>query len=237
MQNNQALMPRLLIIDDDISLSGLLQQYLHHESFEVHLADSAESAQGWLTKNAAPDLIILDIMMPGKSGLEFLQSLRPAVQVPVIMLTGRGDDIDRILGLEMGADDYLAKPCNPRELLARIRAVLRRSHASQPTSTRLMYTGISLDSATREVTIHDQPVELTGTEFNVLQTLMAHAGEIVSKEELTHLVLHRKLTLYDRAIDVHVSRVRQKLADISPSAAELIKTVRGSGYQFIRVNS
>ncbi|TVQ65906.1 MAG: DNA-binding response regulator [Oceanospirillales bacterium] len=229
--------PKILIIDDDSSLSALLQQYLHNEAFRVDLAESAEAAERWLASNPPPDLIILDIMMPGKSGLELLQSLRPKMAIPVIMLTGRGDDIDRILGLEMGADDYLAKPCNPRELLARIRAVLRRSQNQPTLSVGISLSGIHLDPASREVTINGMAVEFTGTEFNVLHTLMAHAGEVVSKESLTEKVLHRKLTLYDRAIDVHVSRVRQKLTDISPDASELIKTVRGAGYQFIRVQA
>ncbi len=227
----------LLIIDDDVSLCELLRHYLSNEGFDVSLAHSAEAAQQWLSANPAPDLMILDIMMPGKSGLELLQILRPAIQVPVVMLTGRGDDIDRILGLEMGADDYLPKPCNPRELLARIRAVLRRSQAPLLASRALELSGIYLDPATRQVSLLDQPLELTSTEFNVLHTLMSHAGEVVSKESLTETVLHRKLTLYDRALDVHVSRVRQKLAEVSDSAAELIKTVRGQGYQFIRTSA
>lgn len=234
---NKANQPRILIIDDDVSLSALLQQYLNNEAFIVELAESAEAAETWLLSHTAPDLIILDIMMPGKSGLELLQSLRPAISTPVIMLTGRGDDIDRILGLEMGADDYLAKPCNPRELLARIRAVLRRSQVQPLRNTGLSLSGIDLDPASREVTCDGQRVELTGTEFNVLHTLMAQAGEVVSKEALTEKVLHRKLTLYDRSIDVHVSRVRQKLTEISPQSAELIKTIRGAGYQFVRANS
>lgn len=232
---NKAL--HLLIVDDDVSLCELLRHYLSNEGFDVSLAHSAEAAQQWLSANQAPDLMILDIMMPGQSGLELLQTLRPAIQVPVLMLTGRGDDIDRILGLEMGADDYLPKPCNPRELLARIRAVLRRTQAPLVASRALALSGIYLDPATRQVSLLDQPLELTSTEFNVLHTLMSHAGEVVSKESLTETVLHRKLTLYDRALDVHVSRVRQKLAEVSDSAAELIKTVRGQGYQFIRINT
>lgn len=235
MNMTEKMMPTLLIVDDDLSLGELLQQYLSREAFDVQLAHSAEAAEQWLASHPLPDLMILDIMMPGKSGLEFLQQIRPAVQVPVIMLTGRGDDIDRILGLEMGADDYLPKPCNPRELLARIRAVLRRSHTAPVTVQRLVLSGITLDPATREAAFNGQPLELTSTEFNVLHTLMAHAGEVVTKESLTETVLHRKLTLYDRALDVHVSRVRQKLAEAQPAAAELIKTVRGQGYQFIRV--
>ena len=231
---NNSNQPRILIIDDDASLSALLQQYLHNEAFIVELAASAEAAETWLLTHKAPDLIILDIMMPGKTGLELLQSLRPKISTPVIMLTGRGDDIDRIVELEMCADDYLAKPCNPRELLARIRAVLRLSHAHPVLQSGICLSGIYLDPASREVTFDGHYVALTGTEFNVLHTLMAQAGEVVSKETLTEKVLHRKLTLYDRSIDVHVSRVRQKLTEISPPSAELIKTIRGAGYQFIR---
>lgn len=228
--------PIILLVDDDHALSQLLQEYLSHEGMTVELADSAAAAELWLSDHPLPSLIVLDIMMPGKSGLDFLQALRPRIQVPVIMLTGRGDDIDRILGLEMGADDYLTKPCNPRELLARIRAVLRRSQTLTTISqdSRITLAGITLDPAARRVTLGHKTLELTGTEFNVLYTLMLHAGEIVSKEVLTEKVLHRKLTLYDRAIDVHVSRVRQKLTEASPEAAELIKTVRGLGYQFIK---
>ncbi len=230
--------PRVLIIDDDKALSALLQQYLSYEGLQIELADSAEAAEQWLASHPPPDLIVLDIMMPGKTGLEFLQALRPAIQIPVIMLTGRGDEVDRIVGLEMGADDYLAKPCNPRELLARIRAVLRRSAhlVPNPVDHRIIMAGITLDPAVRTVTLNEKVLDLTGTEFNVLHTLMLHAGEVVSKEQLTEKVLHRKLTLYDRAIDVHVSRVRQKLAEASGTPTELIKTVRGVGYQLIKVS-
>ncbi len=237
--HEKTLTSRLLIIDDDDALSALLKQYLDHEGFVTETLGSAEEAEQWLSKNRPPDLIILDIMMPGKSGLELLQELRPRVQVPVIMLTGRGDDIDRILGLEMGADDYLAKPCNPRELLARIRAVLRRSatETTTVTSTPLVLSGIALDPATRSVYVGSSEVALTSTEFNVLHQLMRHAGDVVTKEALTEKVLHRSLTLYDRAIDVHVSRVRQKLSDVSIDANQLIKTVRGVGYQFIRMTA
>lgn len=230
---------RLLLVDDDRQLSAMLSDYLTHEGYQVTTAADADEATALLRQPEAFDLLVLDIMMPGRSGLELLQSLRPVLQLPVIMLTGRGDEIDRILGLEMGADDYLAKPCNPRELLARIRAVLRRAQyteqASQPQVLEMQ--GIRLDPGRREVTVNKMRVELTSVEFNVLAELMRKAGEVLSKEHLTERVLHRKLTAYDRALDVHVSRLRQKLAQAHESAPELIKTVRGQGYQFIRGES
>lgn len=228
---------QILLVDDDTELCELLTDYLSHEGLEVAAVHDAEAALKRLSERL-PDLMVLDIMMPGQSGLELLQQMRPRFSVPVIMLTGRGDDIDRILGLEMGADDYLAKPCNPRELLARIRAVLRRSqHSVTPGSMPqqvLEMQGIHLDPGLREVRVDGKPLELTSTEFNLLALLMQHAGQVLSKELLTERVLHRKLTAYDRAMDVHVSRVRQKLAAALGKEQELIKTIRGQGYQFVR---
>ena len=228
---------RVLLVDDDQELTDLLSDYLSHEQFTISVANSAEAALEMLERPSDFDLAVFDIMMPGMSGLELLQQLRPRVTLPVIMLTGRGGDIDRILGLEMGADDYLAKPCNPRELLARIRAVLRRSQLqAKPQNLDaavLKEHGVMLDSSRREVRVEGELVEFTSAEFNVLQQLMSHAGKVISKATLTEKVLHRQLTAYDRAIDVHVSRVRQKLAAILPDT-ELIKTVRGEGYLFVR---
>lgn len=228
---------QILLVDDDPELCELLADYLQHEGFSVVAVHDAEAALARLACKV-PDLMVLDIMMPGQSGLELLQQMRPRYSVPVIMLTGRGDDIDRILGLEMGADDYLAKPCNPRELLARIRAVLRRSqivvaHGGMPQQSLTLH-GINLDPGLREAQMNGQLLDLTSTEFNVLAVLMQGAGQVLSKELLTERVLHRKLTAYDRAMDVHISRVRQKLALAMGEECELIKTVRGQGYQFVR---
>jgi len=231
---------QILLVDDDTELCELLTDYLSHEGLTVEAVHSAETALERLSQSQ-PDLMVLDIMMPGQSGLELLQQMRPRFRVPVIMLTGRGDDIDRILGLEMGADDYLPKPCNPRELLARIRAVLRRSQQQEPLGSMpqqvLELQGIHLDPGLREVRVEGKPLELTSTEFNLLALLMKNAGQIMSKELLTERVLHRKLTAYDRAMDVHVSRVRQKLAAALDEERELIKTIRGQGYQFVREES
>ena len=227
---------KLLLVDDDQELCQLMGQYLQAEGFAISFAHSAEAALPLLNQNSDYDLLIFDIMMPGQSGLELLQQIRPSIVTPVIMLTGRGEDIDRIIGLEMGADDYLGKPCNPRELVARIRAVLRRSALQATpavTTEKLELHGISLDTGRREVKIAGTVLELTSAEFNVLAELMAAAGSITSKDDLTEKVLHRKLTAYDRAIDVHVSRVRQKLAVVLPGK-ELIKTIRGAGYMLVK---
>jgi two-component system OmpR family response regulator/two-component system response regulator CpxR len=234
---------RLLLVDDDQALCDLLTDYLQHEGYRVTACHSAEAAQQRFAGGENFDLMVLDIQMPGLSGLELLQQLRPRIQIPVVMLTGRGDEIDRILGLEMGADDYLPKPCNPRELLARVRAVLRRAGAAAPERSELFPSGVielegvRLDPGLRTVTVAGEPVELTSAEFNVLAYLMASAGRVMSKEQLTELVLHRKLTAYDRALDVHVSRVRQKLSPWVADPGALIKTIRGQGYQFVRESS
>lgn len=232
---------RILLVDDDQDLSELLGEYLQNEGYTVEAALSAEAALKRFDAGESFDLWVLDIMMPGMSGLELLQQLRPRMRTPVIMLTGRGDDIDRILGLEMGADDYLAKPANPRELLARIRAVLRRSQSNTSAESdeagfpRSVVTidSIRLDPQLRELIVADQEVLLTSAEFNVLAYLMQSAGQLLTKEKLTEQVLHRKLTAYDRSIDVHVSRVRSKLEQAQAGLADRIKTVRGQGYQFV----
>ena len=225
----------ILLVDDDQEFTELLSDYLEAEGLRVSSENSGKAALTRLRSGESFDLAVFDIMMPEMSGLELLQQVRPQLDLPVVMLTGRGGDIDRILGLEMGADDYLAKPCNPRELLARIRAVLRRvKHRVEPEQGAVLRCcGIELDRSKREVNISGKSLDLTSAEFNVLSQFMQHSGEILSKSKLTEIVLHRPLVAYDRAIDVHVSRVRQKLATLLGDQ-ELIKTVRGEGYLFVR---
>lgn len=225
---------RLLLVDDDKSLNELLSQYLSGSGFEVSTVSSGEKAISMLQQDSSFDLLVIDVMMPGITGLELLPIIRSRWNIPVIMLTGRGEDIDRILGLEMGADDYLAKPCNPRELLARIKAVLRRTtetNTEVAASTELH--GICVDSGSRQATIGDEKLTLTTAEFDVLNELMKSAGAVVSREDLTRRVLHRELTPYDRSIDVHVSRVRTALRKHFDDR-DLIVTVRGVGYQFAK---
>lgn len=233
--------PHILLVDDDTELCELLAEYLENDQFQASSCHDGYSALEVLQHEHKFNAVVLDIMMPRINGLEVLQAIRAQYNIPVIMLTGRGGDIDRIVGLEMGADDYLGKPCNPRELAARLRAVLRRgqfNNNADAISISIKLHGIELNRAQRQVKIHDQPLELTGAEFNVLALLMQSAGHIVSKKELTEKVLQRKLVAYDRSIDVHVSRLRHKLAE-ALQGKKLIKTIRGSGYQMIaeRTNS
>lgn len=226
----------ILLVDDDRELSDLLTEYLSAADYVVSVAYDAEAAQQLITQGKHFDIAIFDIMMPGTSGLELLQQLRPSWPTPVIMLTGRGDDIDRILGLEMGADDYLAKPCNPRELQARINAILRRATVYGRGDNRQeqpIHQGtIALHPANRELRVAGRETCLTSAEFNALKCLMQHSGQVVSKARLTEQVLHRRITAYDRAIDVHISRIRQKLGE-QLGDQDVIKTIRGEGYLFV----
>jgi len=231
---------KLLIVDDDTELCDLLAEYLGAEGFDISQHHDGQQAIDHLQEQSKAgsyyDAIVLDFMLPGLQGLDVLQRLRTFSQTPVIMLTARGEDIDRIVGLEAGADDYLPKPCNPRELLARLRAVMRRagdtSSDKNTAGGSLERHGICLDTGNRTSTVNDQLLDLTSAEFNTLAALMSRAGEVVMKEDLTELALNRKHTRYDRSIDVHISSIRKKLAEYF-NDTELIKTVRGSGYIFI----
>ncbi len=229
----------ILLVDDDKALSDLLSEYLARENFTIQAAYDGQAAIDTVQDSHQFCVIVLDIMMPKLNGLEVLQILRQKINTPVIMLTGRGDEIDRIIGLEMGADDYLAKPCNPRELLARIHALLRRSrpqsNSTEDTPQFISLNNLTLQISKRQLFYKETQVELTGAEFNILSLLMQSAGSPLSKQELTRQVLHRDMTPYDRSIDVHVSRLRKKLEDISDKDDNLtyIKTIRGEGYQFI----
>lgn len=225
---------KILLVDDDTALTELLGEYMSEAGFTIATAPGANEALKILDSQQV-DLVVLDVMMPGMSGLELLPVIRGKWSLPVIMLTGRGEDIDRILGLEMGADDYLAKPANPRELLARVRAVLRRSEGSsgEVSSTEIQLDSVTLNSNARTVVAADKKLALTTAEFDVLAVLMASAGTAVSRDTLTQQVLHRELSPYDRSIDVHVSRVRNALKQALPDH-ELIVTIRGVGYQYVR---
>lgn len=226
--------PHVLLVDDDTALTELIGEYLTETGLTVSSASSGEQAQEMLAESEY-DIAVLDIMMPGMSGLELLPIIRARWSMPVIMLTGRGEDIDRILGLEMGADDYLSKPCNPRELLARIRAVLRRAQLVAPEEggAEIQIGEVNLNKNSRTVTAAEEKLSLTTAEFDVLAVLMDSAGSAVSRDTLTQQVLHRELSPYDRSIDVHVSRVRNVLRQALPDQ-DMIVTIRGVGYQFVR---
>lgn len=222
--------PNVLLADDDTVLSALLCDYLGEEGFNVIPVYDGITAEKTAVENTF-DLILLDIMMPGKNGIEVLKEIRAHNQTPVLMLTAKGDDVDRILGLELGADDYLPKPCNPRELVARMRAVLRRTQPPVSTHHVTEVGDIVLSIADRSVYKQNQQLELTSTEFNVLSLLLQSPGQMLSKETLMEQAVGRKLERYDRAIDMHVSNLRKKLGKHA-DGSERIKTVRGMGYVY-----
>lgn len=227
-------MSKLLLVDDDLELNKLLSTYLTQEGFEVTaVMDGASAVKAASLHEYA--LIVLDVMMPGMNGIEALSRIRMNSSVPVLMLTARGDDIDRIMGLEMGADDYVPKPCLPRELVARIRAILRRTlPAGNATSYDPLHIGaLSLWPEKRSATWQGQALDLTSTEFSLLLVLAQQAGKVVSKNDLSEIGIGRPLTRYDRSIDVHMSSIRHKLGNL-PDGRSCIQTVRGIGYQLIR---
>ncbi|MFA6012986.1 MAG: response regulator transcription factor [Desulfobacteraceae bacterium] len=230
-------MNRILIIDDDVELCDLLKDYLGPEGFDIETAHSSDAGLN-LVFNEEFSLVVLDVMLPGLNGFEVLRRIREGSRIPVIMLTARGDDVDRIVGLEMGADDYLAKPFNPRELVARIRAVQRRTESFSVPSREaesepvLLHDGdIVLDPSNRRVTVGDVDLQLTSVEFSLLHELLKNKGRVISRDELAEHVLDRKLSVFDRSIDVHVSSLRKKLGTGAQNQ-ERIKSVRGVGYLF-----
>jgi two-component system response regulator CpxR len=224
------LMNRILIIDDDLALTNLLSEYLTSAGFTVHAVHTGEDGLN-RALNDSYSLVVLDLMLPGMDGLELLRRLRPQSRVPVLMLTARGEDVDRIVGLEVGADDYLPKPFNPRELVARIRAILRRSQTDEgaPARTRITVGDVEMDTGSRTVHRNSQDVELTSIEFTILEALLRAAGQVVTREHIAEVVLGRKFFAYDRSVDMHVSKLRRKLGN-HPDGNERIKTIRGAGY-------
>jgi two-component system response regulator CpxR len=223
-------MARVLIIDDDVDMCRLLAERLNSEDFAI---EAVHNGQRGLDLALSQDyaLVILDLMLPGMMGLDVLRHVRERSAVPILILTARGDDVDRIVGLEIGADDYLPKPFNPRELIARIRAILRRTQHVKNAAAPLIVEDMRLDRTAREAWVAEKRIDLTSVEFTLLEALLDQAGHIVTREDLTETVLGRKLGPFDRVIDVHVSNVRRKL-DHAADAGERIKTIRGSGYLF-----
>ncbi len=227
----------VLLVDDDLRLRGLLETYLQREGFKVAVAGNASQMEAIL-QELPVDLLVLDLMLPGRGGLDICRDLRAAGSaLPIIMLTAKGDDIDRILGLEIGADDYLPKPCNPRELTARIRAVLRRRHASPHGAPVALAAAVTfgpfrLNPASRVLERDGVEVDLTTGEFAVLHALVTHPGETLSRERLLTLARGRERGAFDRSIDVQISRLR-RLIEADPSKPRYLQTVWGAGYVFV----
>ena len=230
-------MPNILLGDDDEELTQLLQEYLHNHGIHCDCVHDGEAVMQRLKAMATEnhelgtyDLLVLDIMMPKMDGLSVLRQLPAISDIPVIMLTAKGEEIDRIIGLELGADDYITKPCNPRELLARINAVIKRTNAAASEHSPLPDSRLYLDQIQRICQIDGVELQVTGTEFDLLVALLRQKGEVVSKAWLSENVLQRELQPFDRSLDVHVSRLRKKM---QPFHEEPIKAIRGKGYQLV----
>ena len=232
-------MSKILLVDDDIELTDLLAEVLRLDSFEVEIANNGQEALDKL--NSSHQLVLLDVMMPVLNGIETLKKIRQTSNVPVMMLTARGEEIDRVLGLELGADDYLPKPFNDRELVARIKAILRRvspSESSQNSTTlsseenTLEFAGLVLHSGLQQASYKGQDLGLTGSEFALLHKLILRPGQIVSREELSMNVLGKYLSPFDRSIDMHMSNLRKKLPE-RDNGLPWLKTLRGRGYLLV----
>ena len=229
-------MHRVLLVDDDVDLTSMLSLYISREGFDVRVVHDGEAGVSEALRGSYA-LVVLDIMMPRLSGIEALRRIRSTSNVPVLMLTARGDNVDKIVGLNMGADDYVPKPCTPGELVARIHAILRRTESRnrpEGANAALMLTAgaLTLWPGTRQAAWQGAPLELTGTEFNLLEVLVRHAGQLISKQDISLAAFDRPLTRFDRRIDVHISSIRQKLGT-RPDGQSWIQSVRGRGYQLL----
>ena len=224
-------MEKILIIDDDIQLSELISEFLSSFSYEIHSKHTPEEGLNFLKEDGA-DLVILDIMLPGMDGFQVLRKIRESSTIPVIMLTARGEVTDRIVGLDLGADDYLSKPFEPRELLARIQSILRRSQSPGSMVDMLEFDFLSIDKLKQEVLLEGEIVHLSTTEYEALLLFAENPGNVLDREQLVENLRGITWQSYDRSVDVLVSRLRNKLGE-TPSNTRFIKTVHGVGYKFI----
>ncbi len=239
MENN--INPKVIIVEDDERLASLTAEYLQSNGLDVEvIGDGSEAIPAIINKQ--PDLVVLDLMLPGADGLEVCKAVRDKYSKPILMLTARTDDVDQVLGLEMGADDYVAKPVKPRVLLARIRALLRRTDGQEENggsvedngnSNRLEFGDLVIDNSAREVWLNEEPVDLTSAEYDLLWLLASNAGTILSREEIFERLRGIQYDGQDRSIDVRVSRIRPKVGD-DPMNPRRIKTVRSKGYLFVK---
>lgn len=241
---------KLLLVDDDESLCELLSEYLTLEGFDVTTLHDGEQALAFIQENPASfAAIILDVMLPGMNGFDILKSIPQSNHTPVLMLTARGEDTDTVLGLELGADDYISKPVSPRVLVARLRAIIRRGQSEIESQKEARQSAelnaatkanklidLQLDETTREVSISGKPISLTGAEFNLLALLTRHAGQVLSRETLAQEGLGSALQAYDRRIETHIAQIRRKLGPLE-NKGERIKTIRGVGYQYVGIKT
>lgn len=226
-------MNKLLLIDDDVELCELLSYWLNQEGFIVAACHTTQASKDYLTNQALPDVVILDVMLPDGNGLDLLKQLRTNhPELPVLMLSARGEPLDRILGLELGADDYLPKPCDPRELTARLKAILRRSHPTTTTPSHIEIGDLSYSSIRGVATIGEVEITLTVSESRLLEALLKQPGEPIDKQVLTQLALGKPLTLYDRSLDMHISNLRKKLGPHSDGSPRIL-SLRSRGYYYV----
>ena len=224
-------MDKILMIDDDVKLAELVAEFLKEKKFDIEIKHTPEEGLSYLEKEEI-DLIILDIMLPGMDGFQILRKIRERLSTPVIMLTARGDVTDRVVGLELGADDYLAKPFEPRELIARIQSILRRSHSNAGIVDKVEFKGLSIDKNKQEVILDESIISLSTTEYDALILFVEHTGETLDREFLVENLRGISWQSYDRSVDVLVSRLRGKLGE-TPNNTRFIKTIHGIGYKFI----
>jgi two-component system response regulator CpxR len=221
---------QVLLADDDVELAGMLTEYLEREGFAVTAVHDGEAAAR-LALSGSYQIVVLDVMMPGVNGFDVLRRIRAQSRIPVLLLTAKGDALDRVLGLEMGADDYLPKPFNPQELAARIRAILRRAKPDSPPGAPIAVGDVEIDSRARVARRSGQTINLTTVEFDLLEALLRSAGQVVGRDKLTRDVLGREFSPFDRSIDTHVCNLRKKIG-LLPDGTERIKGVRGIGYLY-----
>jgi DNA-binding response OmpR family regulator len=223
-------MKRILVVEDEMAIARLVRDYLEHAGFDVTIAGDGEAALS-SARGGRPDLVVLDLGLPGRDGLDVTRDLRRTSTVPIVMLTARGDEADRIVGLELGADDYVVKPFSPRELVARIRAVLRRTDAGSAPGPELLHAGdLEVDLPRMRVTVAGRPVELTPTEFQLLATMAREPGRVFTRGQLLDAVHGVAIDSYERAIDAHVKNIRRKIEPV-PGAPRYLLTVHGVGYR------
>jgi DNA-binding response OmpR family regulator len=220
---------RILVVDDEESILKVVEYALAQAGYEVHTAGDAEGGE-FVLGQIHPDLVILDVMLPGKSGLDLARAVRQYSDVPIIMLSAKGDEVDRILGLEFGADDYVTKPFSPRELVSRVKAILRRTSSSTDSHTRITVADLTIDDTSRQVTIAERPLHLTSSEYGILMLLARHPGKAFSRQAILAALWDESPVGDERAIDVHIHNMREKI-EPDPKNPEYLLTVRGFGYR------